>query len=139
MGSDFSYSDMTKSNPSLYNYKVVEDSSKIDSTDCWLIEETPLSDTKAAESGYSKSLHWIAKDSLIILRTKAWEYKSSRIKFMKFEEIKKINDVYIIHKMSAQTKDNGKVISDTVLQFTDLNSAGNQFTEKDFSTRQLEQ
>ena len=58
---------------------------------------------------------------------------------MKFEEIKKINDVYIIHKMSAQTKDNGKVISDTVLQFTNLNSAGNQFTENDYSTRQLEQ
>ena len=138
MGGDFSYADMTQTNPASYNYKILQESSKVGSTDCWLIGETPTTQAAASETGYAKSQHWVAKDTFIILQSKTWEYNSSRIKYIKYEDIRKIKDTFIVHKFSAQTQNDGKVESDTVVQFSNVNLASNQFTQEDFSTRKLE-
>ena len=41
MGSDFSYADLSRSDPNDYELKLLDPAAKVDGEECWLIEETP--------------------------------------------------------------------------------------------------
>lgn len=138
MGTDFSYADMTKADPKDYEYKVLKQSTKVGGQDCWLIEARPKTDKAARETGYLKSHVWVDKARLIVLQTKAWVKAGKRLKFLKSEDIRKVDGVWVIHKLSAQTRKGKGVESTTVMLYSDLKLNNSSVGEQDFSQRGME-
>ncbi len=138
MGSDFSYADMTQNDIADYTYKLVEQNIQVDGEDCWLIESRPKKEKLVKETGYIKTQSWISKDKLMPLQVKAWIKKGRKLKYLKFAEIKKHNDIWIAHKLTAKTVRGKTVLSTTVLRFENLVTNAQDIQESDFTQRRLE-
>lgn len=80
MGTDFTYEDMEPEDLDNYNYKILR-SEKIThdgkSYDCYIIEATPATEQKKAESGYSKRIMWIEKTNLTTLKTEFYDRRGN--------------------------------------------------------------
>jgi outer membrane lipoprotein-sorting protein len=139
MGTDFTYSDMTKQDPGQYELKMLKQTTKIDGEECWLIESRPKTDKAKKETGYLKSYLWISKDKLIPLQVKAWVRKGKKIKYMKFGAIKKVDGIWVAHTAVSRTTKNGKVTSTTILQMTDVKFNDDSVRESDFAAQRLGQ
>lgn len=139
VGTDLSYADMTSKNVDAYEYTMVKDSVKVDGEECWLIESRPKTDKEKKETGYLKTQSWISKDKLLPLQAKIWVEEGKKLKYMKFEDIKKVNGIWTVHKLLVRTVKNGKVESTTVMQFTSIKFDEPSVTDSDFSERRLEQ
>ncbi|MBT6176670.1 MAG: outer membrane lipoprotein-sorting protein [Deltaproteobacteria bacterium] len=138
MGTDFSYADMTKADPKDYDYKILKQSAQVNGVDCWKIEARPKTEKAARETGYLKTNIWVDKSRLIVLQTKAWVKAGKRLKYLLFEDIKKIDDVWVIHTLRAQTRKGKSVESETVMTYSDLKLNDPSVAEKDFSQREME-
>ena len=138
MGTDFSYADMTKADPKDYDYKIVKQSVQVDGNDCWMIEARPRTEKAARETGYLKTNIWVDKARLIVLQSKAWVKAGKRLKFLRFEDIKKVDGIWVIHKLSAKTKKGKTVESTTVMVYSELKLNDKSITDKDFSQREME-
>lgn len=139
MGTDFSYADMTRADPDHYTYTMVKPAAKVDGRDAWVIESRPTTDKAKEETGYLKTHIWIDKERLVPLQMKAWVVKGKRLKYLKFEEIKKVGDAWVPHKLSARTVKRKTPQSTTVLQFTELKHDDPAVTDALFTERRLEQ
>lgn len=139
MGTDLSYSDMTKQDPASYDYGVVEQSAPVDGEDCWLIEARPRTEKAKRETGYVKLHVWVSKDKLVPLKVKNWVREGRKLKLIKFADIKKVGGIWIPHKILAQTVRAGTVQSRTVMVFKDLAVNAAHVTDGDFTQRRLEQ
>ena len=138
MGTDFSFADMTKADPKDYNYKILKQSVQVGGTDCWLLEARPRSEKAARETGYLKTNIWVDKARMIVLQTKAWVKAGKRLKFLKFEEIRKIDGIWVVHKLSAQTRKGKGIESTTVMLYSDLKLNDKSVSDQDFSQRGME-
>lgn len=138
MGSDFSYADMTRNNVSEYSYKMVEQNIKVDGEDCWVIESRPKSDKLEKETGYIKTHSWISKEKLMPIQVKAWIKKGRKLKYIKFNDIKKLDNLWVAHKLTAKTVRGKSVLSSTILLFNNLVINAQGVTEEDFTQRRLE-
>lgn len=138
MGTDMSYSDMTRQDPKGYSYTMVEQSKKVGGEDCWVIEARPKTAKLKEETGYVKSMMWVSKEKLMPVRVKNWVREGKKLKYIKFGDIKKVDGIWIAHKIMAQTKRGKEVESTTVIAFKEykLNQPG--VTEADFNQRRLE-
>lgn len=72
MGSAFSYADIATPHVDDYQSKVVreeacpgDDGQALGSTQCFVLEATPASDSVRERTGYSKSLVWVSKDRFL--------------------------------------------------------------------------
>ena len=138
MGTDFSYADMTKADPKDYDYKILKQSVQVGGQDCWLLEARPKTEKAARETGYLKTNIWVDKARLIVLQTKAWVKAGKRLKYLKFEDIKQIDGVWVIHILRAQTRKGKSVESETVMTYSELKLNDKSVSEKDFSQREME-
>ena len=84
MGTDLSYSDMTKTDPKHYDYEIVEQSAKVAGEDCWLIESRPKTAKAKKETGYIKSHVWVSKAKLTAMQVKSWVRKGKKLKYIQF-------------------------------------------------------
>ena len=139
MGTDLSYSDMTKTDPKHYDYEIVEQSAKVAGEDCWLIESRPKTAKAKKETGYIKSHVWVSKAKLTAMQVKSWVRKGKKLKYIQFADIKNIGGVWTPHKIMAQTKRGSKVESKTLIVFKDYAVNQADVTEANFTQRQLEQ
>ncbi|MBD90007.1 MAG: outer membrane lipoprotein-sorting protein [Deltaproteobacteria bacterium] len=139
MGTDLSYSDMTKQDPTHYDYEIVEQSAKVAGEECWLIESRPKTAKAKKETGYIKSHVWVSKAKLTALQIKSWVRKGKKLKYIQFADIKKIGGVWTPHKIMAQTKRGSKVESKTLILFKEYAVNQADVTEARFTQRQLEQ
>ena len=131
MGTDLSYSDMTRSDVSQYEYTMKKQSVQVAGEDCWLIEARPITTKAKEETGYVKSHLWVSKQKLMPLQIKAWVRDGRKLKYIKFGEVKKIGDSWMAHKISARTTRNKAVLSTTVIQMVDV-SADNADVDGNF-------
>ena len=138
MGTDFTFADMTKSDPNEYDFKVVEQSTKAAGEECWLIESRPKTDKAKRETGYLKSQAWVSKEKLIVVQTKAWVTAGKRIKLLKFEDIKLLDGIWVVHKLSAMTRKGKTTESTTVMIYSDLKINDTTVAEGDFTQREME-
>ncbi len=138
MGTDFSFADMTGSDPDHYTYKMLEQSVNIDGDDCWLIEATPKTQKAKDETGYLKTNVWVSKARLIPVQVKAWVIAGRKIKLIKFDEVKQVDGIWTPFKLMARTLRGTEVESTTVLQFDSLTFGNSDVTEDLFNERQLE-
>lgn len=137
VGTDLSYADMTSKNVDGYDYQMVKDSVKVDGEECWLIESRPRTDKEKKETGYLKTQSWISKEKLLPLQAKMWVEEGKKLKYMKFEDIRKVNGIWTVHKVSVRTVKNGNVESTTVMQFQSIKFDDPSVSDSDFSERRL--
>jgi len=138
MGSDFSYADMTQNDIADYDYQILEENIKVDGENCWLIESRPKKEKLIKETGYIKTHSWISKNKLMPLQVKAWIKKGRKLKYLKFSDIKKHDDIWIAHKLTAKTVRGKSVLSTTVLLFDNLVINAQDVSDADFTQRRLE-
>lgn len=139
LGTDISYADMTKRNAENYQYKLINDSEKIDGDDCWVLESTPKSDKEKAETGYTKSQLWISKKTLIPVQIKAWIEKGGKMKYIRNTEIKQVEGIWVPHKTTVRTMKDDKVESTTILALDSLKFNQSSVQDSDFTQHRLEQ
>ena len=142
MGSDISYSDMTQADPDDYEYTVVKQSTTVDGEKCWLIEARPKEDVREKleqETGYLKTHFWISKSKLVPVQAQMWIKSGRRIKQMKFDDIRLVENAWIPHEIKARTLRGEEVESVTVLEFADVVINDPDVQESDFTLRRLEQ
>jgi outer membrane lipoprotein-sorting protein len=143
MGTDLSFSDMTKADPKQYSYKMLKTSVKVKvdgvAEDCWLIESRPNTKKTKEETGYIKSNVWVSKSKMMPVQIKSWIREGKKLKYIKFQSLKQIDGIWIAHKIVARTKKGKKVESATVLQFTDMSFNQPDVNEDLFTLSRLEQ
>ena len=138
MGTDLSYSDMTRTDPSHFDYTIVKQSVKASGEDCWVLESRPKTQKAKDETGYVKSHVWVSKSKLLPIMVKAWVRKGKKVKYIKFGDLKKLGSVWVPHKIMARTAWGMKVQSTTVIQITEQTSDNADVVAEKFTQRQLE-
>jgi outer membrane lipoprotein-sorting protein len=139
MGSDIAYADLASRKVDDYTYSIIEQSVKVDGEDCWLIEAKPKSSKTIDETGYVKMHQWISKSKLLPIQGKAWVKEGRKLKYLKNEDIKKVDGVWVPHKLTVRTVKNGKVESTTVLSFLSVKLNQASVNDAEFTERRLEQ
>jgi hypothetical protein len=139
MGSDFTYSDMTKPNLSDYKYKILKSSTikrKSGKVPVWQIEVLPKDESIIDETGYTKSIVYIRKDNRMVVRAKHYLKKANKIKYMDVKKIKKISGISFATVTTMTTKKSGKTIHKTVLLISNI-SMVKSLKEGMFTTRKM--
>jgi hypothetical protein len=139
VGTDITYADLTKKDVDAYDYTMIKDSVSVDGEECWLIESRPRTDAEKKSTGYLKIQSWISKDKLMPIQAKMWIKEGKKLKYMKFEEIKKIDGIWTVHKLIVRTVKNGKVESTTLMASENIRFNDPSVSDSDFSERTLEQ
>jgi len=139
MGTDLTYSDMTKADINHYSYTLLKPSVTVGGDDCWLIEARPKTQKAKDETGYVKSQLWVSKSKLMPLQAKAWVREGRKIKQTKFADVKKIDGIWFARKVLARTLRGKSVESTTKIVFTTMKFNQASVSEKDFTERRLEQ
>ncbi len=139
LGTDITYADMTTSSMDAYDYKLLKDSVMVDGEECWLIEARPRTEKEIATTGYIKTLSWISKQRVIPIQAKMWVKEGRKLKYVKSSEIKKIDGVWVAHKLSVRTIKNNKVESTTVMKTDSVKFNEESVKDSDFTERRLEQ
>ncbi|MGD8860895.1 MAG: outer membrane lipoprotein-sorting protein [Myxococcales bacterium] len=138
MGTDITYSDMTKKDPDQYDYRLLEKSVKVDGEDCWVIEARPRTDKEKKETGYVKTQTWISKDKLMPVQVKAWVKEGKKLKYIKFSQFEKVDGIWVSKRMAVRTVRGGNVESQTLFQMNNVKFNQPSVTEDQFSQRRLE-
>jgi hypothetical protein len=138
MGTDLTYSDMTRKDPDAYEYRMVQQSVVVDGEDCWLIEATPRTAKEKKETGYAKSQLWVSKDKLIAVRIKAYVVEGKRLKFTQLSDFRQVDGVWVAHKVVVRTMRNGEVESVSTLVTSDLVLNAKTVQASDFTEQRLE-
>jgi hypothetical protein len=139
LGTDISYSDLTKKDVKAYDVKLVAFSEKVDGVDCWVIEATPKTAKEKKETGYTKYQVWINKSNMAPMQHKAWVQKGNRIKYIKWADYKMVDGIWVPMKTVVRTvKDNDKVESTTVMLFNSLKFNQSSVQDSEFSQSRLE-
>lgn len=79
MGSDFSYGEMLPPRIDLYNHTLLR-SESLENQDCYVVESTPASDKVRDDSGYSKKISWLRKDSALEARVEYYDLQGGLLK-----------------------------------------------------------
>jgi len=138
MGTDLSYSDMTKNDPAHFEYVVLKQSVKAGGEPCWVIESRPKTQKAKDETGYVKSHVWVSKSKLIPVQVKAWVREGRKLKFIKFGDVKQLGGIWVPHKIMAKTVRGKEVQSTTVIQITEQTINNADVVADKFTQRQLE-
>jgi hypothetical protein len=139
VGSDFSFSDFTLPDPSLYELRIVEQSAEVDGQPCWLIESVPREEKTAQETGYVKTHSWISKSNLLPLRVQGWMRREGVVKYIQLADIKNVSGIWTPHRTLARTLRDGKLESETLLEQLSIAYGDASVSEQDFTERRLEQ
>ena len=118
MGSDFSYSDMTKPDLNDYDFSIIKDTfikRKSGKVAVWKILVSPKTQKTIDETGYLKYEVYIRKDNYMRVRAKYYLKKSSRVKYLDVKKIEKINNIDVATIITMLTKKGRKTIHKTIL------------------------
>jgi hypothetical protein len=135
MGSDFSYSDMTKPNIKDYNYSIKK-SKKMKGHEVWIIERIPKSKKIVEETGYKKSYVYVRKDNFVVVG--AIHYLSDgKKKYMSVKKLEKIQGIWFSTEIVMKTTKNKQLLHSTVLQLSKIELNQN-LDNNIFTIRQIE-
>ncbi len=137
MGSDLTYSDMSTKDLSQYKYTLLKPSVKVKGEECWLIESRPITGQAKEETGYLKSKLWISKERHLPLQIKSWILEGKKLKYIKFDQIKKVNNLWIAHKILVKTTSQKKVLSSTIIEYQSYEIGHKEVIDELFTHRRL--
>ena len=135
MGSDFTYSDMSKPALDRYTYSLMKEVS-MDGVDLWQIEAIPNA-KEAKETGYTRQITFVRKDNHIVMRSVLFLKKGKRLKYFEVDKIEEVDGVWVPTELSMTTKRGKKTAHKTILRLSEIKF--NQPMNEDlFSVRRLE-
>lgn len=109
LGTDFSVFDLKPESYDDYNYKRLEDE-LINKVSYYSIEARPVDDKIFKQSGYSKRIHTISKDDMLIFRTRYFNQHGRHIKTLTQHEFKQYGksfwkpDMILMDNLAEQHK-----------------------------------
>ena len=131
MGSEFSYEDIGNTNYQKFTYSGEAKEVELNGVLCYTGTRIP----NDKNSGYTKQISWIAKDSLLVQKVEYYDRKSELLKTATFSEYKQIDGIWRVGKIEMKNHQNDK---STILTWKeDKVKAG--LTEKEFNKRVLKQ
>ncbi|MEN8167169.1 MAG: outer membrane lipoprotein-sorting protein [Pseudomonadota bacterium] len=137
MGSDFNYSDMTRRNLDVYDFKHLKQD-EVHGAKVWLIERLPKTRQEQKETGYKKSVLFVRQDNFVVVRAVHWSVEGNRLKYLDVPGLELIDDIWTITRMTMTTKKGKETLHKTELRFENIRY--NQGLEEAvFSVRRLEQ
>jgi outer membrane lipoprotein-sorting protein len=137
MGSDFTYSDLTKQSADSYDYQLLKPTTTVNGEEAWLIQARPRNAAVRSQTGYLAVQLWVSKSKLMVLQVKA-QLSGSRTKLIKFDDIRQVDGIWIAHKLAARTMRGASVESTTFLTLTDVKLKDTSMAEGDFTLQRLE-
>ncbi len=93
MSSDFTYYDMGKPKLADWTYKRLPDEI-VNGHPCYVVEAVAASPKIAKETGYSKIVRWIRKDTFTTLKAIFYDRDGKKWKELTVPEVKKINGIW---------------------------------------------
>jgi len=139
LGSDFSYADMSRSDPNDYDFKVLEPSVQVDGDDCWLIEATPRTSKAKEETGYLKKHVWVSKKTAVERQIKAWVIRGKKLKYIKVGDVRQVQGIWTAHQIEGRTMSGDKLLSSTVVRTLAVKYNDPSISDDLFTERRLEQ
>jgi len=136
MGSDFTYSDMTKKNVEDYTYKIMKEP-VVRGHKSWQILVTPKSQKTIDETGYTKSIIFVRQDNFVVIQALNYIQLGSKLKYMIVTGLQKIDGVWTTTKVQMITKKGKKSLHKTFLEFSDI-KYNQDLEESFFTTRTIE-
>ena len=73
------------------------------------------------------------------IQLKAWVIEGRKLKYIRFDDIRNVEGVWVAHKISARTVRNKKVESTTVLSFSEFVLNQEQVTDDLFTQKKLQE
>ena len=136
VGSDFSYGDVSLPKVDLYEHHLLG-SEKIGGQDCFKIESTPKTDVTRANSGYSRKISWLRKDSFLEAQVDYYDLSGRLLKTQVITQPKLIEPDtqrwFAMHREMTNVQTGHR----TILNFDQIEAAGS-VPEDLFTTRYLE-
>lgn len=90
VGTDFSYGDVIGHKVEDWNHKLIKEEI-IDGKPCYVIESTPKRPEVSDNSGYSKRVTWVEKESSIALRGESYDLNGQLLKKTTSDDIRKVD------------------------------------------------
>jgi uncharacterized protein len=116
VGTDFSYGDVIGHKVEDWNHKLVKEET-IDGKPCFVIESTPKTPEVGQNSGYSKRVGWIEKESFIAIKGEGYDSAnalSKRFSAKKLEKVDAANGKWQPMEISAEDVSTGHK---TIIEF----------------------
>lgn len=136
VGTDFSYGDVIGHKVEQWNHKIVKEE-KVDGKDCWVLESTPKTPDVSENTGYSKRVGWIDKESFVAVRGEMYDLSNQLLKKVAARNIEKVDATNNKWQPMVLEAENVQTGHKTILEFK--NFKANQGVSDDvFTTRTLE-
>lgn len=136
MGSDFSYSDMTKRVLDEWRYRLLKEV-EVRGNPCWLVEAVPVDKTIEDRYGYTKSVLFVRQDIFMVVRAVHWIAEGGKIKYLDNSKIEQIDGIWVASEIKVKTVRNRKTLHRTVFKRQNVRF-GQDIDKSLFTTRRLE-
>jgi outer membrane lipoprotein-sorting protein len=136
VGTDFSYGDVIGHKVEDWNHKLLRQE-KVDDRDCYVVESTPKRPEVADNTGYSKRVNWVDKESYVALRSEIYDQGGELLKRLSAQDVQRVdpkNDRYQPMKLTAENVQTGHK---TIIEFTNF-KANVGVGDELFAARSLE-
>jgi uncharacterized protein len=136
VGTDFTYGDVIGHKPGDWKHKIVKEET-LDNRSVWVVESLPKNDDILSNSGYSKRINWIDKESFLPLKSEFYDDAGELLKTSTFSDIKlmdKERNRWQAMKLEAQNVQTGHK---TIIQFENL-KVNQGVQDNYFTTRYME-
>lgn len=136
VGTDFSYGDVIGHRVEEWNHKILREE-KVDGKDCWVIEASPKTPKIADNTGYSKRVGWIDKESFIAVRGEMFDLSNQLLKKFSAKNIQKVDEANNKWQPMVLEAENVQTNHKTILEFKNF-KANQGVGDELFTTRYLE-
>ncbi|MBT3197718.1 MAG: outer membrane lipoprotein-sorting protein, partial [Gammaproteobacteria bacterium] len=103
----------------------------------WQIEALPRSQEVVEESGYKKSVLFVRKDNLVVVRAVRWLEKRGRLRYLDIKKLEQIDGIWTPIETTMTTKQGKKMVHKTVIRYSAVRY-GQPLNEGMFTVRRLE-
>lgn len=136
MGSDFSYSDLTRPDLNDYDY-FLEGERDVAGEKVWVIRSVPRTREVVDRTGYEKSLHLVRQDNFVVVRSVGW-LKGGDLKYMEVRRLELIDGIWVGTEIHVSTRRGDEIRHRTVMRLSNVRF-NQDLAEGLFTVRQLEQ
>jgi outer membrane lipoprotein-sorting protein len=136
VGTDFSYGDVIGHRPKEWNHKLLK-SDTVDGKACYLIESTPKTNETKENSGYSKRVGCIDKESFVAISGEGYDVNGQLSRKFQVKDIRKVDEKNNKWQPMTLIAENTQTGHKTIIEFKNY-KANVGVKEEDFTTRNIE-
>lgn len=140
MGSDFSYSDLTKMRTDDYRYAfhAKRCETTVYGNKTWVIDCTPKGPDIIDETGYSRSILFVRQDNYMVVRAIHFEEEGVGIKYLDVKKMAPVEGIWTSLEIHMTRKKGKKIVHKTILTLDNVRYHQKSVDRKLFTVRRLE-